>query len=216
MQTNPCKPQLQLDGALGTWSCFFSLRPIRVSAVVEAPCASTLGSLSSLPLIHIFHCHHLDTNTMHIFTILAYLLASCTAHNITSRIVDAAIANGIELYSLPFAAQALFSIQDIYNLENISLPPGITNGKKFDVHMHVVPPWYRAAVPSVGGFPTPNWTLETHLSFMAGANIRHGVLSMGTPGSVVYPGSQVKSVAIARLLNEYLAAVWFTCLVSHR
>jgi hypothetical protein len=48
---------------------------------------------------------------------------------------------------------------------------------------------------------------------MASANIKHGVLSMGTPGSVVYPGDQVRSAALARLLNEYLAAVWITRLV---
>jgi len=153
---------------------------------------------------------------MYIFTILTCLLASSAARNFTSRIVDAAIADGIELYSLPFATQALISIQEIYDLGNTSIPPGIINGNKFDVHTHVVPPWYRTIVPSAGGSPTPNWTLEAHLSFMASANIKHSVLSMGTPGSVVYPGSPVKSVALARLLNEYLAAVGFTSLVMYR
>jgi hypothetical protein len=131
---------------------------------------------------------------MRIFTTLACLLAPCAAHNTTSRIVDAANVDGIDLYSLPLAAQALasVSIQDIYGAPNISIPPGIIYGNKFDVHMHVVPSWYRTAVPFVGGFPTPNWTLEAHLSFMASAGIKHGVLSMGTPGSVVYPRDPLK------------------------
>lgn len=171
--------------------------------LIEAPCAV----LFSLPLIHILYSHHIETYIMRIFTALACLLVPCVAHNITSRIVDAATADGIELYSLPFAAQALASIQEIYGASNITIPGGILNGNKFDVHMHVVPLWHRAAVPLVGASPTPNWTLEAHLSFMASANIRQGVLSMGTPGSVVFPGDQVKSAALARLLNEYLAAV---------
>jgi hypothetical protein len=150
---------------------------------------------------------------MRISTTLACLLAPCAAHNVTSRIVGAAAVDGINLYSLPFAAQALASIQDIYGAVNVTVPPGIVNGNKVDVHMHVVPSWYRIAVPLVGGSPTPNWTLEAHLRFMASADIKHGVLSMGTPGSVVYPGDQVKSAALARLLNEYLAAVWITRLV---
>lgn len=147
---------------------------------------------------------------MHVFTILTCLLAPCIAHNATSRIVDAATTDGIELYSLSFATQALIAIQEIYDFSNVSLPPGLANGNKVDVHMHVVPSWYRTIVPLVGGSPIPNWTLEAHLSFMASAGIKHGVLSMGTPGSVVYPGSQVESAALARLLNEYLAAVRLT------
>jgi hypothetical protein len=163
--------------------------------------------------VHLFSYRHLKTDTMRIFTTLACLLAPSAAHNISSRIVDAATVDGINLYSLPFAVQALASIQDIYSTSNITVPVGIIDGNKFDVHMHVVPSWYRAAVPLVGGFPTPDWTLEAHLSFMASAGIKHGVLSMGTPGTVVYPGDQVKSAAVARLLNEYLAAVCITRLV---
>jgi len=135
------------------------------------------------------------------------LLAACEAHNHTSRILSAANVDHIDLNSIPLLAEALTSIQAIYDLTNTTLPNGIAEGTIVDVHAHVVPPWYRALVPSTGQSPTPAWSLETHLNFMAGAGIKRGVLSIGTPGSVVFPGSQVKSVALARLLNEYLAAV---------
>jgi hypothetical protein len=57
---------------------------------------------------------------MRISTTLACLLAPCAAHNVTSRIVGAAAVDGINLYSLPFAAQALASIQDIYGAVNVT------------------------------------------------------------------------------------------------
>lgn len=139
--------------------------------------------------------------------ILTCLFAACEAHNHTSRILSAANADHIDLNSVPLLAEALTSIQAIYDVTNMTLPSGIAEGSIVDVHAHVVPPWYRTLVPSTGESPTPVWSLETHLSFMAGAGIKYSVLSIGTPGSVVFPGSQVKSAALARLLNEYLAAV---------
>jgi hypothetical protein len=147
---------------------------------------------------------------MRLLTTLISLLAACEAHNHTSRILSAANADHIDLNSIYSLAEALTSVQAIYDLTNTTLPKGIAEGSIVDVHAHVVPPWYRTLVPSTGQSPTPAWSLETHLNFMAGAGIKHGVLSIGTPGSVVFPGSQVKSAALARLLNEYLAAVQST------
>ena len=144
---------------------------------------------------------------MRLLTTLVHLIAACEAHNHTSRIISAAKADHIDLHSIPLLDVALTSIQGIYDLTNTTLPAGIAEGHIVDVHAHVVPPWYRTLVPSTGQSPTPAWSLETHLGFMAGAGIKHGVLSIGTPGSVVWPGSRVKSAALARLLNEYLAAV---------
>jgi hypothetical protein len=149
---------------------------------------------------------------MRLFTTLISLLAACEAHNHTSRILYVANADHVDLNSIPLLDEALTSIQAIYDLTNTTLPTGIAEGSIVDVHAHVVPPWYRTLVPSTGQSPTPAWSLETHLSFMAGAGVKHGVLSIGTPGSVVFPGSQVKSAALARLLNEYLAAVH--CILS--
>lgn len=150
---------------------------------------------------------HTTSKIMKILTVLALFTGGCVAHNSTGRIYSAAAADNIDLDTLPFAAEAIASIQAIYDFDNITIPPGVTNGDKFDVHAHVVPPWYRTLVPTSGQFPTPSWTLEAHLNFMASAGIRHSVLSVGTPGSVVFPGSQPRSLALARLLNEYLAAL---------
>ena len=149
---------------------------------------------------------------MRLLAILASLLTASEAQNHTSRILSAANADHINLNSISLLSEALTSIQAIYDLTNTTLPTGIAEGSIVDVHAHVVPPWYRSLVPSTGQSPTPAWSLETHLGFMAGAGIKHGVLSIGTPGSVVWPGSRVKSAALARLLNEYLAAVH--CLIS--
>ena len=151
---------------------------------------------------------------MRLLTISVYLIAACEAHNHTSRMFSAANADRIDLNSIPVLAEALKSIQAIYDLTNTTLPSSIAEGSIVDVHAHVVPPWYRILVPSTGQSPTPAWSLETHLTFMAGAGIKHAVLSIGTPGSVVFPGSQVKSAALARLLNEYLAAV--RCLICRQ
>ena len=144
---------------------------------------------------------------MRLLAATTFLLTACKAHNHTSRILSAANADHIDLNSIPLLAEALTSIQAIYDITNTTIPNGIAEGSIVDVHAHVVPPWYRTLVPSTGQSPTPAWSLETHLNFMVGAGIKYGFLSIGTPGSVVFPGSQVKSAALARLLNEYLAAV---------
>lgn len=140
--------------------------------------------------------------------VVVCLAAFCSAHNnVTSRILTAANEDNIDLYSLPITAEALASIESIYALDNLTISSAINNGSKFDVHTHAAPQWYQALVPSTGGAPTPDWTLEAHLNFMASAGIKHAVLSITTPASVVFLGSQTKSAALARLLNEYLAAV---------
>jgi hypothetical protein len=131
----------------------------------------------------------------------------CAARNITSDIIRSAKVDGIDLFSVPFAAEALSSIQVIYDDRPVDIPDAIGNATIVDVHAHIVPSFYRNVVPFTGQSPTPNWTLEAHLGFMANNSISHSVLSISSPGSVLYPGSEEKSVALARLLNEYLAAV---------
>jgi len=51
--------------------------------------------------------------------------------------------------------------------------------------------------------------LKDHLVFMANNSIGHNVLSISASVSVVYPGSEATSAALATVLNEYLAAVRF-------
>ncbi|KAK3639527.1 hypothetical protein LTR22_017389 [Elasticomyces elasticus] len=127
--------------------------------------------------------------------------------NPTSSIITAAQHDGIDLECLPFASEALASIQAIYDQSAVDVPAALKNASKVDVHAHIIPPWYRAIVPTTGQSPTPNWTLKTHLSFIVNNSIGHSVLSVLSPGSVVYLGLEAKSAALARLLNEYQAAI---------
>lgn len=46
-----------------------------------------------------------------------------------------------------------------------------------------------------------------HLSFMASNDIAHSILSISTPGSVVFTGNETYSVGLARLLNAWMAEV---------
>ncbi|GAB1727354.1 hypothetical protein NU195Hw_g7795t1 [Hortaea werneckii] len=143
-------------------------------------------------------------------SLLAFLgiFTYATAANITQQIITAAQSDGINLFSLSFASQALASIEELYvHASNLAIPEAVQNGSRVDVHAHVVPPWYRAAVPFTAQSPTPEWSIERHLEFMANNSIRNSLLSISAPGSTVFPGSEEKSVALARLLNEYLAVL---------
>lgn len=76
-----------------------------------------------------------------------------------------------------------------------------------DEIVHAIPDFYYALVPDTGGRPTPAWDVGTHLHFMANHCISHAVLSISTPASNVFLGNQTLSIGLARLLNEWLAAV---------
>lgn len=152
-------------------------------------------------------------------SLLAFLgiFTYATAANITQQIITAAQSDGINLFSLSFASQALASIEELYvHASNLAIPEAVQNGSRVDVHAHVVPPWYRAAVPFTAQSPTPEWSIERHLEFMANNSIRNSLLSISAPGSTVFPGSEEKSVALARLLNEYLAVVSFLSFSERR
>ncbi|TKA53781.1 hypothetical protein B0A55_12105 [Friedmanniomyces simplex] len=133
-------------------------------------------------------------------------LAQATS-NVASVIIESAELDGINFSCQPFVSEALSSIQGIYDLPHIDVPVALQNASRVDVHSHIVPPWYHAIVPTTGQVPTPNWTLGDHLSFMANKSVGHSVLSISSPGSVVYPGSEEKSAALVRLLNEYQVAI---------
>ncbi|KAG9997167.1 hypothetical protein KCU78_g17087, partial [Aureobasidium melanogenum] len=122
----------------------------------------------------------------------------------SASIYAAAKADGIDLTILPFATVALESIENAYI--PIALPP-FSNASRVDVHAHIVPTWYHALVPTTGQSPTPNWTPEAQFKMMQSVNIRKSVLSISSPGSTVYVDDEAKATALARLLNEYLAAL---------
>ncbi|EDR03315.1 uncharacterized protein LACBIDRAFT_295281 [Laccaria bicolor S238N-H82] len=75
-----------------------------------------------------------------------------------------------------------------------------------DVHTHIVPDWYQALVPITGQNPTPSWDLATYLSFMASEGISHSVIGFSAPGPNVYQGNKKQTLALARLMNEQVAA----------
>jgi len=85
------------------------------------------------------------------------------------------------------------------------------NATKIDTHVHIVPDWYHALVPTTGGSPTPSWDARSHFDFMASNGIKHGIVSISAPGTGIYnlPGgySEDAAAGLARLLNEYLAAL---------
>ncbi|KAG9671705.1 hypothetical protein KCU99_g2927, partial [Aureobasidium melanogenum] len=141
------------------------------------------------------------------FLLLTTALAQDAHFFNTSRsasIYAAAKADGIDLTILPFATIALESIENAYI--PIALPP-FSNASRIDVHAHIVPTWYHALVPTTGQSPTPNWTLEARFNMMQIVDIYKSVLSISSPGSTVYVDDEAKATALARLLNEYLAAL---------
>ena len=71
---------------------------------------------------------------------------------------------------------------------------------------HIVPQWYQTLVPITGQNPTPSWDITTYLSFMASEGISHSVIGFSAPGPNVYQGNKKQTLALARLMNEQVAA----------
>ena len=81
---------------------------------------------------------------------------------------------------------------------------------QIDVHSHMIPGSYLAAVKAHGmemdeGFPIPAWSAEAHLKFMDEAGIQTSVLTMPAPQPYFEDG--VQSAAICRTFNEEAAAL---------
>ncbi|KAF8152564.1 hypothetical protein B0H34DRAFT_800966 [Crassisporium funariophilum] len=134
--------------------------------------------------------------------------------SVVDGIVATAAADGIDLSLLSFSNEALSEIASIY--EGINDTQHIAKNDFFrrqtaptdiiDVHSHIVPDWYRAIVPFTGQNPTPQWNLSSHLSFAASLGITHSIISFSTPGANVFKGDQLRTIALARLVNEQTAA----------
>lgn len=81
---------------------------------------------------------------------------------------------------------------------------------QIDIHCHMIPESYRAAVEAHGmemdeGFPIPSWKIEEQLKFMDEAGIRTSVLTMPAPQP--YFGNGAESALICRNFNEEAAAL---------
>ena len=120
---------------------------------------------------------------------------------LTQRTVD-----GIDLTALPFADAAFTSI-DAVLIPVTSDPPGFENVTRIDTHVHVVPDWYRELAPSAAGRGTPNWNVQSHLQFMVDNHIKRSIVCVSTPQANLFPGSPELTAALARVLNEFVAAL---------
>ncbi|PVH93896.1 hypothetical protein DM02DRAFT_732832 [Periconia macrospinosa] len=130
--------------------------------------------------------------------------------NISSRIHAAAARDNIDLPSLPFLQEAL---DDISSLATRSSTANFTspNITRIDTHTHPVPSWFRALQPNAAGRATPSWDPLSHLDFMASHDITHSILSVSTPQATAFQGDKTRTLALARLLNEFcgeVARVW--------
>ena len=80
---------------------------------------------------------------------------------------------------------------------------------RVDVHTHVVPPFWAAALVDNGGdpsgWPVPGWSPDEHLKFMDDNQIATSVLSLTAPSVVGWPDRERREMA--RRVNEYTAAL---------
>jgi len=82
--------------------------------------------------------------------------------------------------------------------------------RKIDVHHHVFPPEYVAAldrfgVKHGGGIEIPAWSAEADIETMDRNGIRASIAELSSPGTWVGDGSTAPY--LARLFNEYMAAL---------
>lgn len=79
---------------------------------------------------------------------------------------------------------------------------------RIDVHHHLIPPAFTAAmdargIKEVASTPLPKWTPEASLAVMDECNIRTALTSLSAPG--VYFGDRQEARDLARACNEYAA-----------
>lgn len=79
---------------------------------------------------------------------------------------------------------------------------------RMDVHHHLLPPFYRAALQRAGvgdfaGLALPEWTVEQSLDLLDTQGIQAAILSLPAPGVDI--GDAHVAVELARRCNEYAA-----------
>jgi hypothetical protein len=122
------------------------------------------------------------------------------------RIKSNAARDNIDLTVLPFLSEALTSIA---NLSENRIPlnslPTFDNATRIDTHTHPIPSWFRTLQPLAAGRETPSWDPLSHLQFMSQQSIARSILCISTPQANAFPDEKAKTVALARLLNEFSA-----------
>ncbi|PYI06943.1 amidohydrolase 2, partial [Aspergillus sclerotiicarbonarius CBS 121057] len=87
----------------------------------------------------------------------------------------------------------------------------VSSNYRVDVHSHVIPPLWRAALIAAGypvkngtvytdGFPVPDWTLESHLTTMDTLGINYSTISVSAPG-VYFLNDPHEAHALAHTVN---------------
>ncbi|MBP2653460.1 MAG: putative hydrolase [Firmicutes bacterium] len=84
--------------------------------------------------------------------------------------------------------------------------------KTIDVHSHFILPVYIDGLAKAGicaakedGFPTPTWSVESHLQYMDEAEIELSILSLSTPH--IHFGNDKAACELARSINEETAII---------
>jgi hypothetical protein len=142
-------------------------------------------------------------------------MSTSTSHpSLPTRIQSAAHRDSIDLTTLPFHLEALDSISSLFPTTQTLPPLDFTSATKIDTHTHPIPPWFHALEPLAAGRATPSWNVSSHLEFMSSRRIARSILSVSTPQSNAFLYDDIdgnlrkkKTVALARLLNEYVAEV---------
>jgi 6-methylsalicylate decarboxylase len=135
-------------------------------------------------------------------------MASSTEHPSIARIRTAASRDNIDLSVLPFLSEAFDDIAQLGSQTTTQEKlPSFEHATRIDTHTHPVPSWFRALQPLSAGRETPSWDPISHLDFMSSHAIAHSIVSISTPQANAFPDDKARTVALARLLNEFCAAL---------
>ncbi|KAF6744905.1 amidohydrolase 2 [Ephemerocybe angulata] len=139
-------------------------------------------------------------------TVFAARLAHAVPTSIADVIMSHASRDGIDLSesNTPRTTRARLHESEDEELETSST-----------FTAHAEPDWYRNVAPFTGGnadrndgggTPSPAWNVSSHLDFMDTIGISHSVLGFTSPSANAFLGDKARTVALARLINEQLAA----------
>ncbi|KAF2814746.1 amidohydrolase 2 [Mytilinidion resinicola] len=125
-----------------------------------------------------------------------------------SKISQNAESDDIDLKSLHFLEEVLASIEELSDpaVRNQDFPD-FSQCTRIDTHTHPVPDWYRKLSPLAAGRDTPSWSPSAHLKFMHENKITRSIVCISTPQANLFPDDKTRTVALARVLNEFCAEV---------
>lgn len=147
-----------------------------------------------------------STDTMQLWPYcVSFTTSMASIPECIERIKTNALRDNIDLSVLPFLQDALTDISALATDGSKSQLPTFSNASRIDTHAHPVPSWFRALQPLSAGRETPSWDPLSHLQFMDQHSIAHSILCVSTPQANAFPDDKAKTVALARLLNEFSA-----------